>query len=236
MSDGAREAFAAMVEELNALGEARQRSEKETQAGFDAALLVAAHPTGKGKPPKDAEAAWKKLPEDQRKAIRAEWTEKADTVWSKFNNANTSLEYDLRALAEHVPVRAGVLRVVVDDRSSSTYRSTSRGGDYARAGATITAEGLKSVGVAVSVVPTRYCEVYDGPDEPAGFRVIALVEAEVDGEVLKRLPGVPFREWVRLCWKLGVNPRVFNPYLPHGYEEREGLDFFGGDKRAGVVK
>lgn len=35
-------------------------------------------------------------------------------------------------------------------------------------------------------------------------------------------------EVVRLCWKREVNPRVMYPFLPHGFEERHGLDYFGG--------
>jgi len=27
-----------------------------------------------------------------------------------------------------------------------------------------------------------------------------------------------------------VNPRVYNPMLPYGYEEKEGLDCFGHEK------
>jgi len=236
-----REAYAALVAELVALGEERTRAERETQAGFDAALIAAATPP-KGKPPKDVDAAFKKLTEDRRKAIRAEWVAKADEVYQRFKTARESLEADLRDLAEHVPLRAGAHRVSVADYWSSTHRSTGRGADYARAGATIAAEGLKGRGVEVSVESYQY-EEFDqermrfaretGPD---GFRVVALVEAEVDGEVLKRLPGVPLREWVRLCWKLGANPRVYNPYLPHGYEEKNGLDFFGNELRAGKAR
>jgi hypothetical protein len=53
------------------------------------------------------------------------------------------------------------------------------------------------------------------------------VEAEVDVEILKRSPSPPLREQVRLSWARGVNPRVFNPFLPHGYEEQVGIDYFG---------
>jgi len=229
-----REAYAALVAELAASGEERTRAERETQAGLDAALIAAATPP-KGKPPKDADAAFKKLPEDRRKAIRAEWEAKADEVYQRFKAARESLEADLRDLAEHVPLRAGSHRASVADYSSSTHRSTGRGADYARVSATIAVEGLKGRGVEVLVEPYQY----DGDDQekmrfaretgPDGFRVVALVEAPVDGEVLKRLPGVPLREWVRLCWKLGANPRVYNPYLPHGFEEKYGLDFFGND-------
>lgn len=58
------------------------------------------------------------------------------------------------------------------------------------------------------------------------------VEAEVDVEILKRSPPPPLREQVRLSWARGVNPRVYNPFLPHGYEEQVGIDYFGRDLRA----
>lgn len=37
------------------------------------------------------------------------------------------------------------------------------------------------------------------------------------------------RAWVQRCWKAGLNPRVYDPFLPAGYEERVGLDYFGND-------
>jgi hypothetical protein len=58
------------------------------------------------------------------------------------------------------------------------------------------------------------------------------VEDAIDVEIVKRSPPPPLREQVRLCWKRGVNPRVYNPFLPHGYEEQVGIDYFGRDLRA----
>ena len=49
--------------------------------------------------------------------------------------------------------------------------------------------------------------------------------------ILRYKPQIELREWVRLCWKRGSNPRVYNPWLPHEYEEKNGLDYFGNDLR-----
>lgn len=65
--------------------------------------------------------------------------------------------------------------------------------------------------------------------DSGGIDVFVNCDADT-WEVVKAKPGVSLKEWVRLCWKRGVNPRVFNPYLPHGFEEKNGLDFFGGSK------
>ena len=60
-----------------------------------------------------------------------------------------------------------------------------------------------------------------------------IVEAAVadafEVEVLKRLPGLTLREWLKRCMQFGANPRVYNPFLPHGLEAKLGLDYFGND-------
>jgi len=47
-------------------------------------------------------------------------------------------------------------------------------------------------------------------------------------KLLKKKPGFDLKEWVRQCWANGINPRVINPFLPHGFEAKHGLGFFGG--------
>lgn len=41
---------------------------------------------------------------------------------------------------------------------------------------------------------------------------------------------LPLKDWIKNCWKRGVNPRVYNPFLPPGLEEKLGLDYFGNEK------
>jgi len=47
----------------------------------------------------------------------------------------------------------------------------------------------------------------------------------------QRAPQLPAREWVRMCWKNGANPRVYNPFIPADFEEKHDLDLFGNDLR-----
>lgn len=56
----------------------------------------------------------------------------------------------------------------------------------------------------------------------------AKVASEVDARIIEYLPRIELVTFVQLCWKRGVNPRVYYPMLPHGFEEKNGLDFFGG--------
>lgn len=65
----------------------------------------------------------------------------------------------------------------------------------------------------------------------AGDYEVVVWTDELGIEALRLKPGSSLREWVRLCWSRGVNPRVYFPHLPHGYEEKNGLDFFGNEKK-----
>lgn len=62
------------------------------------------------------------------------------------------------------------------------------------------------------------------------FEILVNVGTLDDWTILKNKPGLPIREQIRLCWKRGVNPRVYNPWLPHGLEEKLGIDFQGNYK------
>ena len=123
----------------------------------------------------------------------------------------------LDALADEVEVRPGPEPLVVR-RHSARYNTTDDAG-YARRRCQIDAHPWLARGVRCDVVADAH-----------GSAARAWVEGELDVEVLRRV-GVSFREFVRLCWKLGSNPRVYLPTLPHGFEEQQGLDYFGNDLR-----
>lgn len=55
---------------------------------------------------------------------------------------------------------------------------------------------------------------------------IAILKARVAYE------GIPIGEYLRRTWAMGLNPRVFNPYLPQGLEAKMGIDYMGMDTRA----
>lgn len=55
--------------------------------------------------------------------------------------------------------------------------------------------------------------------------VYAMASA-LDCEIVKNKPMPPV-VWLAQCWRRGLNPRVLNPYLPHGLEEKLGVDMQG---------
>jgi len=63
------------------------------------------------------------------------------------------------------------------------------------------------------------------------WEVWVKVDSNLDLRILSKKRHIPLREVVRRSWARGCNPRVAMPFLPHGYEEEQGLDFFGNDIR-----
>jgi len=133
--------------------------------------------------------------------------------------------------------RAGDVPLEIFDVWVQTYRSQGFGAvKYAESKADMIA--MEAANATGGKVATRVEKVYSekgsgGPmEEPISFKVLAHVKDESDIVLIGLKPHWPLREAVRQCWSRGVNPRVYNPGLPHGYEESEGLDFFGRDLRA----
>lgn len=121
----------------------------------------------------------------------------------------------------------------LDSRSAGDYRSQGYSAlHYAEGSVQLTADVARLEGfidgVDLVVLTARH---YDDVVVAA-----VRVEDEVDVEIIRRCPPPSLREQVRLCWLRGVNPRVFCPWLPHGYEAMEGLDYFGRDLRAASPK
>lgn len=120
--------------------------------------------------------------------------------------------------------------------SASDYRSTCSGEKYAKCHAELGAAGLRAgLGLVARVVrearePTLR-GYGDSRDPFVSFHVEAEFATNLDIEIVMRRNErlLPLREWVRGCWARGCQPRVFSPHLPHGYEEQNRLDFFGGE-------
>jgi hypothetical protein len=77
------------------------------------------------------------------------------------------------------------------------------------------------------------CEVreIDQVVDIGGSRCFGLFvkTTEQDLAILDSKPEPGLRDIVQFCWRSGANPRVYFPFLPHGFEEENGLDFFGND-------
>ena len=153
-------------------------------------------------------------------AIKKPYVERAKADYERRKAERESAEERMRELAPDI-----VLHVQPCERawveccrgSTSAYPNQTANAAYSRTAVLLQAAGFEQH------VPVRELLAPD----------LIIVEAAVadafEVEVLKRLPGLTLREWLKRCMQLGANPRVYNPFLPHGLEARLGLDYFGND-------
>lgn len=206
--------------------EARTQAEmQQLQQTFNA-LCEAARPKSK-----------RRKPADGTEIDRSVFEARAEALISERRAALAALEFGLRAAA---------MREVLPRTEKLEQRDIERGGSYHTQGfgANKYAEAAAQQKADKAVLHGLKAEVRAIKEEHVPDHFMRSSVTYVDygvfadttllgWEMLQRRPEVPLREWVRLCWKRGVNPRVYYPFLPHGYEEKAGLDFFGGPEADG---
>ena len=66
------------------------------------------------------------------------------------------------------------------------------------------------------------------------FVLVGYVAEEIDADIITRAGAFhhddALRNYLKACWSRALNPRVFNPLLPQGLEERLKIDYQGRDK------
>lgn len=149
--------------------------------------------------------------------LRKPFEARVEEIHVERTSQRRGFEFRLRELALVTPIGTPRTLWLVLERPYDAWRSA--GSQYARVFCELRGLEAADHGVEYRV------EQIDGT-----WQCSVLVSHERDVEILKRLPGSSTVETVRRCWKLSANPRVFFPFLPHGFEERQGLDFFGGYK------
>ncbi len=217
--------FADKFEEFELFKENSWAAQKRLQTEFDAACAAEfkrLYP--KRKMP---ECPITKLPDIE--TFRAPWDEMADKMLAAQITKIEEYERALHELAlRPTPVTCDLYQM--DRESGSSYATQGYGANkYAFESLRQRADKAEFHGLIAEVRKIgehRVAGTYPWTVEEYGL----FVNTTTAGwEMVKRRPDTPLREWVRLCWKRGVNPRVYYPFLPHGYEEKEGLDFLGGE-------
>lgn len=126
----------------------------------------------------------------------------------------------LDEMAAQLTPRPGEEWIKVGELSDFTYASMGWGKNkYARKAAEFDLLEAQKQGIEVKIVEV---EVGGGKRNRYEQWVKCL---KVDFEIAKRRRQVSIKEALQWCWNNGVNPRVFNPFLPHGLEEKLGVSF-----------
>lgn len=170
------------------------------------------------------------------KAFREPWEAKAKAMYAERTQTGEAAEIELRGMAERIEPEHGDpdtfgLYLAETVRGHSYHTQGYGANKYARGTAEHYADMARAAGCMVEV--RTIGRFTSGGPWPITYETYGVfVDVSPTGwEIIRRKPLPSMRETVRLCWKRGVNPRVYYPFLPHGFEESEGLDYFGGELR-----
>jgi hypothetical protein len=171
------------------------------------------------------------LGDERFEAIRAPFQARMDELIAACQARIKDASERLGVLAPSVPLAEGEKAWhELAQTWESTYNSQGWSArKYACAEAEGRADEARRHGVEVRVRTGGGEDGREPAEGRAHFHVEVLVASAVDVEVLRRRPGMPLRDWLKGCWGRGVNPRVYDPFLPVGLEERLGIDYFGND-------
>lgn len=214
-----RERFAV----CNRLVEHVQKAEgafvESCRAGYIAALekRYRAAVSGKGKRfnLRDAEA---KLP-DAATQLALLYRTHAEQGRNPFRDQVRELQAYRALVAAECVIRPSERSWYYRDSYIDSYNTQPAAEKYARVRLELYAAELGAAGVR------HETKRHDSNGLPY-FVLYAFVE-EADVAILKARDGLPLPELVRLAWEKGVNPRVYWPSLPFGFEQRHGFDQFG---------
>lgn len=164
----------------------------------------------------------------------------AQAIRDELDSIRAEMDQNTEALAtamvESSP-QAGSNPTVWEYYHPTLWQSTCQGSKYAQAAAQMDADRATLAGIPAVVVQinnwspdmSEYYTTYRRGEmaTPCWACVVDVEDPRVDLEILKHSPAPSLVEQVRLCWARGVNPRVYNPFLPHGFEEKHGISYTG---------
>jgi hypothetical protein len=217
----ARTRFREVLAEIESLNrevtEFAQRQQREYEAE-----VIALAPPKRGKP-HTIDTAFKVVPVSARTPL----FDKRAAVVEEFNEEHRTLLHACReelrrlgpACALPGPGPASHKWWPLSTFYAVSYQSTTRGDHYANVAAQLCELEARAGGARETRV-VRLADAY----------TVELFGDDLDPQIVKHRPGLTMREWLKGCLSRGANPRVFSPMLPHGLEEKLGLDHFGNDK------
>jgi hypothetical protein len=144
-----------------------------------------------------------------------------EATYSALTRQEDEKRQELRLLCWPEKSQQGTSKVLVSRVYRGTYSSQTAPEAYAKARAEIDLAEVSAQGILAEL---EECT------EAHSWAVWAYVEdTEVDLAILNAHP-MPLDEFVRLCWKHTVQPRVYLPFLPYDFEAKHGLDYQGNRK------
>ena len=158
--------------------------------------------------------------------MKVSYQQTQDEVVTQCRKALEALEPLIQDLADKAEIKHSLVPLCFLEVHESQYLSQGFGAKtYAEGHAKQAKMHVEFNGVQAEVV------FEEGASRGgSSFKCMAYVESDVDIEILRIRKTLPLKDWMKACWKMGTNPRVYQPMLPVGLEEKMGIDYFGNDK------
>jgi len=165
--------------------------------------------------------ASKKFPE-----IDDLWRPFAKEVEEKWPGRKEEVETLLRALAEKCPPIPGEDMTFARRVWFGSYYTVDNGnGTYAKASAMRSVQQYQAQGFEAEVRRVEH-KATKNPKPLMSYEVWVKADT-LEIRLSDYRPGMTLVDWVASCWREGVNPRVYKPMLPHGFEEEHGISRLG---------
>lgn len=218
-----------------ALAELHKQERHELNDAFKVACIEAyreAFPKRRKLPENAGQVADAKGGREIYDRILPEFKARAKEMFDRQETEREAADERMRELAKEHPIAdtRDTLWSLVDSVSTSTYSTQTASKHYAQRAADRRADDFADRGLATKVV---YRKLYSGRGqfghtyEGGDFLVWAGTDHETAHAIRILGPAVDLVEMVRRCWARQVNPRVYWPFLPHGFEEKHGIDWQG---------
>lgn len=232
--DEPRERFRVLLAYLKvvrAMTDRIQALQSQMDAEFDALMAAIPAPKPKGKK-KIERKPLEVLGEEKYKAVRSRYEKVVDDLLSFRRAEIDRVEEMLGQTASLIPITADPATPWVKRDAetvwSSTYNTQGWGAHtYARSNAESRAQHYEIAGLKAEV---RVHWVRDDHPGDKFWEKSDLAQYEIwvqsteeDADIAKYKPGLSLKDWLQWCWDRAINPRVMNPYLPWGLEEKLGV-------------
>lgn len=189
---------------------------------------------------KEANARVDALLPEFREAAIAEEKERAREWRIPWDQEGALLEEQLDKAAESLPLPVTTDWNLVYELSENYFSTQTNSGSYSKGLVEWEAEKLRRVGIDAqvrgSVKPPEFSQVAGFPCRRTIYYQVWAKTTTIGYAQLGYMPSPPQRDFLQFMWRRGLNPRVYRPHLPHGLEEKLGLDFYGNDISAPKVK
>lgn len=153
------------------------------------------------------------------KAVEEDWKTKANAI---VKEKDAYIEQREKRIAELATIAR-----LADERTETVWNVFRwyYGGTYSSQGYGAEKYLMASIEKDKDLIREHVADEDMKVENSPGGKTLYVRYTDVGVAIIKNLPTPDLRTIIKNMLKRGVNPRVYYPFLPHGYEQKVGLDY-----------